>query len=183
MDGAELARHMDEEHSGEVDIRFNGRPIHPENLSAWTIFHRVVHHGSVSTHTHDTDGSPVPRTEEEFWGMGKIWLHVSPEGRAFAAFSTEQHAKDNLDPPATVRVMEVAPPQFAGASILETYWQELDSILERLLSGNPAEDGKDSGRAEAMVYAIAVATNPYKVDVNAIRKEARARYRAQNEES
>lgn len=183
MDGAELARHMEEDHAGELALTFNGRAIREENLSAWAAYHRLIHHGSVSTHTH-TDDEIVPRTEAEFFGMMKVWLvrAVNPgpgEQKIFGAFSTEQGAEDycaRSGGEEEVIELEVAPPQFAGASILETYWQELDDILDRLLGGTPAEDGKDSGRAEAMVYAIAVATNPYKPNVSEIRKEARRRY-------
>lgn len=64
----------------------------------------------------------------------------------------------------------------AGRSILSMLWDELMSISERLLSGDPAEDGRDPGRAEGVAYCIAVMTNPYKPDIEAVRAEVVRRW-------
>lgn len=62
-------------------------------------------------------------------------------------------------------------------SILETYWEELDIIIERIATKNASADGLDKGRAENACYFIAVMTNPYQPNIVAIRDEAIARFR------
>lgn len=64
----------------------------------------------------------------------------------------------------------------AGRSILSILWDELMTISERLLSGESAEDGRDPGRAEGVAYCIAVMTNPYKPDIEAVRAEVVRRW-------
>lgn len=69
-----------------------------------------------------------------------------------------------------------------GKSILATLWEELMSISERLYTGAEAEDGRDPGRAEGVAYCIAVMTNPYKPDIQAVRAEVARRWREENDE-
>lgn len=86
----------------------------------------------------------------------------------------------------------------AGRSIIEILWEELDSIMDRLMEdGEPdSEDfwwghddfnaeehkeacrewGEERGRAQSMAYAIAVMMNPYAVDTPAVKKTAMARW-------
>jgi hypothetical protein len=95
----------------------------------------------------------------------------------------------------------------AGKTILEIIWEELDAIMDRLMSdGEPSkatligelEDGATSrqaareladewwetlrawgeerGQAQGVAYCIAVLTNPYHVDVDAIRAQAMERW-------
>jgi hypothetical protein len=65
----------------------------------------------------------------------------------------------------------------AGPTILEMMWQELDSVVDRLMEdGAQAEDGRDPGRAEGVAYCIAIITNPYEVNIEAIREEAMVRW-------
>lgn len=87
----------------------------------------------------------------------------------------------------------------AGRSIIEILWEELDSIMDRLVEdGEPEawthtvagrkaleavrEWGEERGQAQGMAYAIAVLTNPYHVDVDAIRAEAVRRRRGRENE-
>lgn len=64
----------------------------------------------------------------------------------------------------------------AGKSILEMLWEEMDSLMERLMTGAEAEDGGDKFRAQGLAYAIAVMTNPYAPSVDSIREEAMERW-------
>ena len=87
----------------------------------------------------------------------------------------------------------------AGRSLIEIYWSELDEILDRLMDeGAPQqypEDGKSwgiapdwqaygeqRGQAQGVAYCIAVMTNPYTPDVDAIREEAMERWEKRNGE-
>lgn len=66
--------------------------------------------------------------------------------------------------------------QCAGKSIYEQLWEELMAIMERLMTGQEAEDGRDPGRAEGVAHALAVFTNPYVPNIEAIREEAMDRW-------
>ena len=92
----------------------------------------------------------------------------------------------------------------AGRSILEILWEELDSIMDRLMEdGEPAdvgdlgfvedvdwrqfgEDwksyGEERGQAQGVAYCIAVMTNPYEVDVPAIKQAAVERWNDRQED-
>lgn len=69
----------------------------------------------------------------------------------------------------------------AGRSIREIVWEELDVVMERLMSGNQAEDGRDAGRAEGLAFALAIFQNPYLPSVDAVRAEAVERWETANE--
>lgn len=69
----------------------------------------------------------------------------------------------------------------AGKSIYEIMWDELMTIVERLMTGQEAEDGRDPGRAEGVAYAIAVFTNPYAPNLEAIRDQAMERWEKEEE--
>lgn len=68
------------------------------------------------------------------------------------------------------------PGQFAGRSIYEMLWDEMDSVYARLMAGEGARAKGDKGRAGGLAYALAVMTNPYKVDIEAIREQAHERW-------
>lgn len=59
-----------------------------------------------------------------------------------------------------------------GMSIRERYWEELDAIVDRLNAGEPAEDGRDPGRAEGIAWCLAVMANPYQPNIEAVREES-----------
>lgn len=63
-----------------------------------------------------------------------------------------------------------------GKSVTELLWEELDRIVDRLMTGQEAEDGKDAGRAEGTAYALAVFQNPYRPNLDKIREEATDRW-------
>lgn len=63
-----------------------------------------------------------------------------------------------------------------GKSLHEMLWDELMTIVERLMTGQESEDGRDPGRAEGVAYAIAVFTNPYAPNLEAIREQAMDRW-------
>jgi len=65
---------------------------------------------------------------------------------------------------------------------LEKMWDELDGIVDRLMSGDAAEDGKDPGRAEGVAYCIALVTHsPGVVDIEKVRAEAMERWTTRSE--
>lgn len=52
----------------------------------------------------------------------------------------------------------------AGIAIIGRIQEELDGVMNRLMTGEVAEDGRDPGRAEAFTMAMAIFRNLYKVD-------------------
>lgn len=96
----------------------------------------------------------------------------------------------------------------AGKTLLEIIWEDLDRVMDLLMEeGEPSkgtfvreyiatdtglkanewwdvlrEWGEQRGQAQGLAYAIAVLTNPYHVDVDAVRTEAVARWRQRQEE-
>jgi len=70
-----------------------------------------------------------------------------------------------------------------GKSLLAMMWEELDSIMDRLMHpGSEAEDGRDPGRAEGVAYCIAVVQSPYAPNINDIRAQAVERWEERNAE-
>lgn len=63
-----------------------------------------------------------------------------------------------------------------GRSITQMMEDELDSIVDRLMTGQQAEDGRDPGRAEGVALCIAIIKNPYRPNLDAMRNEAMVRY-------
>lgn len=99
-----------------------------------------------------------------------------------------------------------APHPYAGMSVLDIAWQELDDVMDLLMEqGAPdkaslagdlfvrldkneavqlgdewyntlKEWGELRGQAQGLAFTIAVLTNPYAADVPAVKKEAMARW-------
>jgi hypothetical protein len=64
----------------------------------------------------------------------------------------------------------------SGRSLVEMMEDELDSIVDRLMSGGAAEDGRDPGRAEGVAFCIALVRQPYNPDIDKVREAAMLRY-------
>jgi hypothetical protein len=57
-----------------------------------------------------------------------------------------------------------------GKSLYELVWDEMMVILDRLMTGQAAED--DVGAARAIAWVLAVMQNPYLPNVDAVREQA-----------
>lgn len=53
---------------------------------------------------------------------------------------------------------------YAGYSIFDIIMMDLDAVLDRLMAGEPDEDGRDPGRAEAFTMCLATIRNPSQPD-------------------
>lgn len=69
-----------------------------------------------------------------------------------------------------------------GQTLLELMWEELMTIVDRLMTGQQAEDERDPGRAEGMAYAIAIMQNPYRPNWQGVRDQAVERWEEENPE-
>lgn len=64
-------------------------------------------------------------------------------------------------------------------SLVEMMEDELDTIIERLMSGGDAEG--DKGKAEGVAYCIALVRQPYSPSVPDVKNEAMLRWEAKQE--
>lgn len=67
-------------------------------------------------------------------------------------------------------------PTYGGPTLLEALWNEMDRLMEALMTGTDAEDGGDKHRAQELAWVIAIVTNPYDPSVDRIRAEAMDRW-------
>lgn len=136
-----------------------------------------------------TRTTTVHRTEERdgtWWRFGhvgarrdKAGIHLvvsnspqrSIESPAMAP-SNAQHAADCL----RAAVANLPDASCGGKSIREMLEDELDTIVERIMTDCEAEDGRDPGRAEGVAYALAVFLNPYLPNIDAVREAAMDRW-------
>lgn len=129
------------------------------------------------------------RTEKHdgvYWRWGHLWTRRSEsEGVQITlgddyedslSFSTE-HANVASDLLRAAYV-NAGSGDCGGKTILEMLWAELDAVMDRLMS-EPAEDGRDPGRAEGVAYCIAVMQNPYLPNIDAVRDQAMDRWEQQ----
>lgn len=70
----------------------------------------------------------------------------------------------------------------SGRSLVEMMEDELDSVVDRLMSGGEAADGRDPGRAEGIAYCIALVRQPYNPSIEMVREAAMVRYERALEE-
>lgn len=67
-------------------------------------------------------------------------------------------------------------PIYGGPTLLEALWAEMDRMMAGLMTGQDAEDGGDKYRAQELAWVLAIVTNAYNPDIDAIRAEAVRRY-------
>jgi hypothetical protein len=70
---------------------------------------------------------------------------------------------------------------YAGYSIFDRIMEELDTVIDRLMSGDgAAADERDPGRAEAFCRALAMIRDPYQPDYEEERKRQMERWNQRN---
>jgi hypothetical protein len=74
------------------------------------------------------------------------------------------------------------PRSCAGRSLQDMMWDELLTVVDRLVQGDGAEAEDDRGKAQGIAYCLAITQNPYKPNMEAIREEAMRRYEEQFED-
>lgn len=70
---------------------------------------------------------------------------------------------------------------YAGYSIFDELMLQLDAILDRLMAGEPADDGRDPGRAEAYTMALATIRNPHAPDYKKEKDRQMERWEKRND--
>jgi hypothetical protein len=99
-------------------------------------------------------------------------------------------------------------PVYGGPTLIEALWAEMDAIMERLMTGQAADDecgqlgyhgvplpydncndpcqhddNGDKYRAQELAWVLAIVTNAYDPSVDRIRKEAMERWKAAEREA
>lgn len=67
-------------------------------------------------------------------------------------------------------------PTYGGATLTEALWDEMDRLMEGLMTGTDAEDGGDKFRAAELAWVLALTTRPYQPSVDEIRRQAMERW-------
>lgn len=125
------------------------------------------------------------------WSAGKVYAERDGD-RVVLAVRTENRTTETPSM-TTAQALEAADALRAaavnaegmvcgGQSIQELAWDELMTVVDRILSGGAAADGRDPGRAEGMAMIIAIFQNPYRPNIEAVRKESTDRWYAEQEE-
>jgi hypothetical protein len=70
----------------------------------------------------------------------------------------------------------------AGVAIIGRIQEQLDSVMDRLMTGEVSEDGRDPGRAEAYTMAMAIFRNLYNTDYPAEKQRQVERWNRLNPE-
>jgi hypothetical protein len=74
-------------------------------------------------------------------------------------------------------------PIYGGPTLLEALWNEMDRLMEGLMTQADAEDGGDRYRAQELAWVIAIVTNAYNPSIDAVRAEAMRRWEAAEAEA
>ena len=74
-------------------------------------------------------------------------------------------------------------PIYGGPTLLEALWDEMDALMERLMTDQVSEDGGDKFRAQELAWVLAIVTNAYDPSVDRIRAEAMDRWNAAQKEA
>ena len=70
---------------------------------------------------------------------------------------------------------------YGGPTLLEALWAEMDTLMERLMTGAESEDGGDRFRAEELCWVLSIVTSPYNPSMDAIRAETMRRWNEQQQ--
>jgi len=69
----------------------------------------------------------------------------------------------------------------AGKSIFEMMWDELDTVVSRLMLDGEGYEDQDKGAALGIATCLAIMINPYAPDIGAVRTEAMRRWEVKDE--
>lgn len=124
----------------------------------------------------------------------RIWVmtRVGDGGNVADAFVSEEAARkaeQRGDYSWGVEAVEVTlhrpslRPIYGGPTLLEALWNEMDRLMEALMTGAVAEDGGDKFRAQELAWVIAIVTNAYSPSIDQVRAEAMRRWEEQQSET
>ena len=146
---------------------------------------------------------------ERIWVMARVGDGINVAD-AFVSEEAARKAEDRGDYSWGVEAVEVTlhrpslQPIYGGPTLLEALWNEMDRLMEALMTGQTADDacGKgldccsgemgnpcshpdngDKYRAQELAWVIAIVTNAYEPSVDKVRAEAMRRWEAAEAEA
>lgn len=214
-----LITHMETEHFADLRQGFQPEPDREfARLAApteWRTFHDTLHrlHPNRYDHQHeepDMEAQPLKfhDKQEPVWVVTQTG-HGTPGGIVGVGVSElatpDLPGLDKTKPFHSTKTILYRPslaPIYGGPTLLEALWEEMDRLMESLMTGvENAEDScskrdcaepdptgepcghPDNGdkyRAQELAWVLAIVTNAYEPDVNGIRAEAMRRWNEAN---
>lgn len=130
--------------------------------------------------TTHTEPSFEDRTED-IWVLVRVGDGYSVDS-AYSTAEAAEFAAARGDQPWGVEEVRIPlhrpslRPIYGGPTLLEALWNEMDVLMERLMTGEAAEDGGDRYRAEELAWVLAIVENAYNPDMDRIRAKAMERW-------
>lgn len=186
MDDEMLMRHFETYHPGDLAMEFRPEPDRVDrrlnNPKEWRTYHETLHRLWPERYGHDhNEEAAVPSTEKIYvvtqTGQGTL-------GAVMSDAATSNLVAEKGSPTKPFHVEEVTlhrpdlRPIYGGPTLLEALWDEMDALMERLMTGQQAEDGGDKFRAQELAWVLAIVTDPYQPSVDKIRAETMDRWNA-----
>lgn len=179
LSDAELIRHLTTEHPADLGaMRFTDDRL--SSRSAWDVYHFTLHRINPQSYQHNHEEDELPSTEK-IWVLTRIGdsdvvadAFTTPEAAALAE-EAGQYSWGVEAVEITLHRPDLRP-IYGGPTLLEALWNEMDRLMEALMTGSAAEDGGDKFRAQELAWVLAVVTNPYAPSVDSIRAEAMQRW-------
>ncbi len=218
MDDESLMQHLESEHPGDLRMKFVVRPGKSGrelgNPKEWRTYHNTLHrlHPNKYGHSHEEDGveaKPLKFHEKQ----EAVWVvQQAQPGQTHDIIGVGVSEQATPDLPGidksrpfistkTILYRPSLAPVYGGPTLLEALWEEMDRLMESLMTGQEAEDtcgrsgcitdveapcyhpdNGDKYRAQQLAWVLAIVTNAYAPDVDAIRAEAMRRWNEANGE-
>lgn len=192
MNDEALMRHLENHHAEDLSMEFLPEPGRIQRRlaspSAWRAYHDAMHrlYPRKYDHRDHNEEAELPSSEKIYvvtqTGHGILGAVMSE-----AASSNLVAAKGSLTKPFHTQEIELHRPDlrpiYGGPTLLEALWSEMDTLMERLMTGTDAEDGGDKFRAQELAWVLAIVTDPYEPSVDKIRAETMARWNASQAEA
>lgn len=195
MDDEALMSHFESSHADDLAMEFRPEPGRIDRRlsspSAWKTYHETLHRLMPEKYGHNHDrneeATELPSTEQ-------IYVVVPKEGGEVNAFMSDKPAHEfyrseisrghevHSPEPATLHRPDLRP-IYGGPTLLEALWDEMDRLMEGLMTQTDAEDGGDKYRAQQLAWVLAIVTDPYAPSVDKIRKETMERWEAAQAEA
>lgn len=209
MDDEWLMRHFETEHPDDLSMKFRPRPgkINRELAAPkeWRTYHEALHRLWPAKYAHDHNEESDMATDEKIY----VITTGDPEDICYASV---REPGGLLAGQRLVAGVELSRPDlrpiYGGPTLLEALWSEMDTIMERLMTGQSGtdlcgrkgehgapeaayegsglgfddpcehEDNGDKYRAQELAWVLAIVTDPYEPSVDKIRAETMARWNA-----
>lgn len=193
MDDEWLMSHLENHHAEDLSMEFLPEPGRIQRRlaspSAWRAYHDAMHRLYPRKYDHRDHNEEESVSTEKIWVIGQY----GEMGQVHSAYTSETAAADainrsadpgHFDSPHQIDLERPdLRPIYGGPTLLEALWSEMDTIMERLMTGQTSEDGGDKFRAQELAWVLAIVTDPYEPSVDKIRAETMERWNASQAEA